>query len=217
MTVGTKSVLFGAHQFLIHPWFVAWGWWTLYGFPFDLRLWVAFFVHDLGYIGKPNMGGPEGEQHPQVGAAIMSWLFDHPWLDRPWPYLGGWMKYGAWGNFTIMHSRYYAKTLGMQPSRLCMADKLAIALTPGWLYLPMVRASGELQEYMAHEKHRLVWNSHISDVERRRMLSGSQAEWYTGVQSYCRRWAFAHREGAVDTWTSDAHNRATMIEPGVWK
>lgn len=44
MTVGTKSLLFGAHQFLIHPWFVAWGWWTLYGFPFDPRLWAAFFV-----------------------------------------------------------------------------------------------------------------------------------------------------------------------------
>ena len=68
MTVGTKSVLFGAHQFLIHPWFVAWGWWTLYGFPLDPRLWVAFFVHDLGYIGKPNMDGPEGETHPLLGA-----------------------------------------------------------------------------------------------------------------------------------------------------
>ena len=33
MTIGTKSVLFGAHQCLIHPWFVAYGWWTLYGFP----------------------------------------------------------------------------------------------------------------------------------------------------------------------------------------
>jgi hypothetical protein len=23
-------------------------------------LWIAFFVHDLGYLGKPNMDGPEG-------------------------------------------------------------------------------------------------------------------------------------------------------------
>ena len=56
MNIGTKSVLFGAHQFLIHPWFVAWGWWTLYGFPWDPRLWVAFVVHDLGYIGKKSAG-----------------------------------------------------------------------------------------------------------------------------------------------------------------
>jgi hypothetical protein len=37
-----------------------------------------------------------------------------------------------------------------------MADKLAIALTPSWLYLLMVRASGEIHEYMAHAKHRII-------------------------------------------------------------
>lgn len=76
MNIGTKSVLFGAHQFLIHPLFVALAWWRLYGFPWDPRLWVAFFVHDLGYWGKPNMDGEEGEQHPMLGARIMGWLFD---------------------------------------------------------------------------------------------------------------------------------------------
>jgi hypothetical protein len=30
MKVGTKSVLFGAHQFATHPWFVAAAWWKLY-------------------------------------------------------------------------------------------------------------------------------------------------------------------------------------------
>ncbi len=29
--VGTRSLLFGAHQFAIHPWFVAAAWWRLYG------------------------------------------------------------------------------------------------------------------------------------------------------------------------------------------
>ena len=200
MKIGTKSVLFGAHQFLIHPWFVAWGWWTLYGFPFDPRLWVAFFVHDLGYIGKPNMDGPEGELHPQLGCDLM------------WGWFGR-----EWGEFCLLHSRYYAKTLNKQPSRLCMADKLAIALTPAWLYLPMVRATGEIREYMAHAKHRIVGNINITEEERQRVVSASQAEWYAGVQSYCRRWAFAHRDGAVDTWTSDARNRATVNEAGVWK
>lgn len=200
MKIGTKSVLFGAHQFVIHPWFVAWGWWTLYGFPFDPRLWVAFFVHDLGYIGKPNMDGPEGELHPQFGSNLMSRLFGR-----------------EWGEFCLLHSRYYAKTLKKQPSRLCMADKFAIALTPAWLYLPMVRATGEIHEYMAHAKHRVVGNINITDEEKRRVVSSSQAEWYAGVRSYCRRWALAHRDGAIDTWTSDARNRATVNEAGVWK
>jgi hypothetical protein len=136
MKTGTKSVLFGAHCFLLHPWFVAAAWWQLYGFPFDPRLWMAFIVHDIGYIGKPNMDGPEGERHPYRGAQIMGALFGERWY-----------------RFTLLHSRYLAKTLGSQPSRLCVADKLAIALTPAWLYLPMVRATGEVREYMAHAPH----------------------------------------------------------------
>lgn len=199
MKVGTKSVLFGAHQFLLHPWFVAWGWWTLYGFPFDPRLWVAFFVHDLGYLGKPNMDGAEGETHPWLGGDIMR-VFGTEWY---------------W--FSVLHSRYFAKSLNRQPSRLCMADKMAIALTPSWLYLPMVRATGEIQEYMAHAKHRIVGNAQVSAAEERQLLSASQAEWHAGVQSYCRRWALAHRDGETDTWTSDARNRATLNDQGVWR
>jgi hypothetical protein len=76
MKIGTKSVLFGAHCFFLHPWFVAWGWWKLYGFPWDPRMWFVFFFHDLGYFGKPDMDGEEGEQHPWTGAKIVSWLFD---------------------------------------------------------------------------------------------------------------------------------------------
>jgi hypothetical protein len=200
MKIGTKSVLFGAHCFFLHPWFVAAAWWRLYGFPLDPRLWVAFIVHDLGYIGKPNMDGQEGERHPELGARIMFELFG-----------------GDWHRFCLLHSRYYAKTLGMQPSRLCIADKLAIALTPAWLYLPMVRATGEIREYMAHAKHRVVGNINITEEEKRRVVSASEREWYSGVQSYCRRWAYAHRDGAVDTWTSDARNRAVVNENGVWQ
>lgn len=208
MRVGTKSVLYGAHCFFIHWLFVAIAWWKLYGFPWDPRLWVAFFVHDLGYVGKPNMDGAEGEIHPFVGAAIMGWLFDHT-TDEP--------CYGKWEAFTLLHSRYLAKTLGQQPSQLCMADKLAIALTPAWLYLPMVNATGEIREYMAHAKHRVVGNTNVSGEELRLVTSDSQREWYAGVQSYCRRWAYEHRGGEVDTWTSDARNRATINDRGVWK
>jgi hypothetical protein len=243
MKIGTKSVLFGAHCFLLHPWFVAAGWWKLYGFPWDPRLWVAFFVHDLGYIGKPNMDGHEGETHPLFGARILSRLFDRAqrqdlvWLlgaSRTYHLPGDlidlldgsaltffWDPFGTpigrWGQFALLHSRYFAKTLGLQPSRLCIADKLAIALTPAWLYLPMVRATGEIAEYMAHAQHRLVGNQQISDEEKRRLTSGNQRAWYAGVQSYCRRWALEHVDGKIDTWTSDARNRATVNADGVWK
>lgn len=206
MTIGTKSVLFGAHQFLLHPWFVAWGWWKLYGFPWDPRLWVAFFVHDLGYLGKPNMDGVEGETHPLLGAKIMD-FFDAIARDP---------KSRKWYHLSLLHSRYYAKSLGLQPSRLCMADKLAIALTPAWLYLPMVRATGEIREYTANAKHRISGGENVS-ADEAKLLQASEEEWYAGVQSYCRRWALAHKDGKVDTWTTDAKNRATVNDAGVWQ
>ena len=100
----------------------------------DPRLWAAFFVHDIGYLGKPNMDGPEGEMHPIPWARIMGWLFDWPRLtsaDRC--HSDGEFIYRArnkrWYNFSLLHSRYYAKKLGLPFSRLCVADKLAIALT----------------------------------------------------------------------------------------
>ena len=105
MRVGTKSVLFGAHCFFIHPFFVAFGWWALGQFPWDPRLWAAFFLHDLGYLFSPNMDGPEGEEHVHLGAKIMGLLF------------GDW-----WADFTLRHSRYWAKRNGVSrtPSNLLM-------------------------------------------------------------------------------------------------
>lgn len=223
MTIGTKSVLYGAHAFWFHPWFVAAAWWKLFGFPLDPRLWVAFFVHDLGYISKPNMDGEEGEQHPAFGAWIMTTLFDGGIVLRPKIAEMQWMgqcrvELGeTWGLFTLLHSRYFAKRLGLKPSRLCMADKLALAMTPAWLYLPMVRATGEIHEYMAQAKHRIQGNEAVSDDERRGLLSGSQRDWYAGVQAYMRRWVAEHKDGRKDTWTSDARQRATMGSDGVWR
>lgn len=80
MKIGTKSLLYGAHCFFIHPVFVAIAWIKLFGWPWDPRFWIAFFVHDLGYWGKPDMDGEEGETHPEVGARIMEW-FDWKTVD----------------------------------------------------------------------------------------------------------------------------------------
>lgn len=186
MKIGTRSVLYGAHCFLLHPWFVARAWWILYGFPFDPRLWVAFWIHDLGYLGKPNMDGAEGELHPYWGAFVMGAFFGQRWFE-----------------FTLSHSRYLAKKLGIQPSRLCIADKLAIALTPSWLYLPMVRATGEISEYMARAKQRSLSgeSKHLSVTERSQMERDDARAWYAGLQSYMRRWVEEHKDGRDDAWT----------------
>jgi hypothetical protein len=129
--IGTRSLLIGAHCWLLHPWLVAWGWWKLYGFPRDPRLWVAFVVHDWGYWGLPDMDGSKGQRHPEMGGRIMTQLFGK-----------------AWGDFTRLHSRYYARIEGRTVSRLCAADKLATTLVPARLYLWMTNLTGELDEYL---------------------------------------------------------------------
>jgi hypothetical protein len=182
MRMGTRSVLFGAHQFGLHPWFVAAAWWRLCGFPWDPRLWVAFAIHDLGYIGKPNMDGPEGERHPEWAARLMGQLFGHEWHD-----------------FYLLHSRFYAKALGRPFSRLCVADKLAIALTPSWLYLRMVQLTGELADYRQRLRGRT--RARVTSKGWRHLGEEGDREWHRRVQDYCRRWAFEHHDGREDTWT----------------
>ena len=192
MTVGTKSVLFGAHCFLIHGFFVARGWWTLWGFPWDPRLWTAFFVHDLGYLGCGDMDGSQGEEHVQLGAKIMGLLFGE-----------------SWAVFTLRHSRYWAKKHGVGVSKLCYADKLAFAITPGWLYLPMACATGELAEYMEKSRDRQAGVAAFTEMERKQLESSVPACWLEGLQSYTKRWVEEHQGGGADTWTVVAENVAS--------
>jgi len=130
MKVGTKSLLFGVHQFLWHPFtvWIAWVW--LYRRPPGFRESICILIHDWGYWGKAHMDDEEGERHPELGAKIAGRLFGE--------------KYH---NLCLFHSRHYARNAGCDPSPLCWADKLSILFEPWWLYLPRAWASGELAEY----------------------------------------------------------------------
>ena len=218
MRIGTKSVLFGVHCFLLHPFLIAYGWWKayrtrrvyigdrsmydmlsgrgvhvvkqpVYANIFDPRVWVAFIVHDLGYLGKPNMDGPEGETHPELGAKIMYVLFGEPW-----------------GDFVLLHSRYYAKRLDRELSALCVADKWVGVIEPAWLYLPRARASGELAEFLevgATRAHSTDTN--MTPFERAGMASRDPRKWHAAFRSYMRRWIIEHTGARVDTWTKARH------------
>lgn len=207
MRAGTRSVVFGVHQFAIHPFVVAFGWFRAFGwarvpmFPADgarmkyttrltdPRLWLAFLVHDVGLIGKPDMDGPIGETHPEVGARFMRRVFG-----------------AAWGDFVLLHSRYYAKRRGRPVSALCIADKWAIVVEPTWLYLPRAWVSGELREYMRHGVERATRNpEHMLANEREDFLSGSALRWHRACRSYMRRWLAVHSDGRPDTWTPLRH------------
>ena len=67
MKIGTKSLLFGVHQFFWHPLTVYWAWKRLYGRP-SLREFVCIFVHDWGYWRAGDMDGAIGGLHPELGA-----------------------------------------------------------------------------------------------------------------------------------------------------
>ncbi len=140
----------------------------------DPRLWIAFMIHDLGYWGKPNMDGPEGEAHPEWAARVMDRLFGHPW--------GALCKY---------HSRFYAKIDNAAPSALCFADKLAFCYYPEALLLWLVRATGEYDEYQVTHAHD---NPGMPPY-------ATPSEWARNVRVYVITWVAKHLNGAWDTDT----------------
>ena len=130
---GTKSVIYGGHQFLIHPFTVLLAYIELYGFP-NWKVLVCIFIHDLGYLGVNDMEGKQGELHPMFGAKTA-----HKYLDR-----GHELYYY---NFCLYHSRTLAYIHNTTPSLLCWADKLSIKYERWWTYLPRAVLSGEAKEY----------------------------------------------------------------------
>lgn len=134
MKLGSRSLLFGVHQFAWHPFTVWRAWRYINGSSPTWRQTVCIILHDWGYWGCAEMDGPEGELHPHRGAAIAHWLFDEP-------------ESNYWQEFCLGHSRTMSKILGLQPSQLCWADKLSIAFDPCWFYLFRARLTGEIVEY----------------------------------------------------------------------
>lgn len=176
LKLGTRSVLFGAHQFLLHPLFLALAWTKLYGFPSDPRLWAAFFLHDVGYIGKENLDGAEGETHPELGGKIMAKLFGE-----------------SWGEFTKFHSRFFANLDERTPSPLCAADKLATTLVPKPVYLALIHLSGEVDEYLEHFRQALASSKGKYALDAHNVPSaayeyGSVEHWYASAMLGNRRW-----------------------------
>ena len=181
MRVGTKSVLFGAHSFPAHFLALWVAWWRLFGFPWDPRLWAAFALHDLGYVGRESVEGAGSEAHVELGGRIMTKLFGD-----------------EWGSLCFRHSRYWCQLHGHPYSRLCVADKLAFVITPAWLYLPMAQASGEIREYMAAANGRQTGGK-FSESELRLLQSQDPRLWLRGLKSYTARWVEQHRH--CGTWT----------------
>lgn len=175
MRTGTKSLLFGAHQFALHPALVAVAYRRIYGRWPSWREAVCILVHDWGYLGCATMDGEDGKRHPALGGRIARALFGD--------------DLGAW---TENHSRSFAAMAGAEPSGLCWPDKLANAIYPARLYLFGCRLSGELAEYRAEadEYHRRTGKGIPA--------SASDRAWFEWMTTYMHRQVARWR--ASGTW-----------------
>ena len=154
MKIGNKSLLFGCHQFVLHPAYAYVAWRKLYGsFP-SLGETIAIIIHDWGYLGKSNLDGEEGEKHPE-------------WARNVFDKLGGFVRnnvhfdFGVYlfelGDLCLYHSRFYAKKFEQEPSKLCWADKYGTILYGKYLWSFLATISGELKEYMTNDKYEIYY------------------------------------------------------------
>lgn len=163
MTTGTKSLLFGVHQFIWHPVTVWRGWVHLHKRWPSFWETIAIICHDWGYWGCEKMDDAKGEEHPYFGAELVS-----KWASLFWGSdCGEYIYY-----LMLYHSRYLSARNGVEPSKLCWADKLSPKFDPPWFYVLRARLSGEIKEY------RLNANNIIPP-------SVSDREWYLWLQQKC--------------------------------
>lgn len=181
MTTGTKSVLFGVHQFALHPMTVLAAWvWLYRSFP-SWRELFCIVIHDLGYWGKANMDDAEGERHVEWAARVAGRLFGAEYRD-----------------LCLFHSRHYARTANREPSRLCWPDKLSVACEAWWTYLPRAWASGELHEYRQNAEN-------YGGVP----MTATHREWFAWVKARLVQIGIERRGDAVPYAYAAAETAAT--------
>ena len=131
MKIGTKSIVYGIHNPVLHGVMVLRAWLIVYGRCPSLSELIAIFLHDIGYGGMPDMDGKYGKRHPEVSARVISKIFNKKKITE----------------MVLYHSRFYACEHNQNVSALALPDKLAFRLYPKWLYLLLSTATGEIYEY----------------------------------------------------------------------
>ena len=142
MKIGTKSLLFGVHQFLWHPICVGRAWRLLYQRWPNRVEWLAIFLHDVGYWGCSDMDGKCGRNHPKRGARLL-YAFVKWWTkDELLAY--------SWWLMVVGHSKTYSAICRAPLSPLYYADKVAALMEPAWLYMLRAWMTGEDKEFIAN-------------------------------------------------------------------
>lgn len=177
MKIGTRTVLFGVHQFLWHPFTVYRAWCWLYGRRPNWWQTIAIIVHDLGYLGKPNLDGKEGRQHPYGGAKLAAWLTKEiAVFTQPENQVDAFAK--AAYELALGHSKELCRARQTIPSQLCWADKACVLFDPPWLYLLRTRLAGELSEF---KKNAEPQTGKVADEEWLDWYRGRVRGWLRGL------------------------------------
>lgn len=129
MKLGTKSLLFGLHQFILHPLVMVVAFRRIFGRMPDTAELFSIIVHDWGYFGKDGIDINGGELHPYLGAKISRFLFG----ERGW-------------NLCIGHNDGARQDEGLKRSVIFAADKYYYVLLPTLIHRTLATLSGEYKE-----------------------------------------------------------------------
>ena len=146
MTLGTKTLLFGVHQFILHPCMVLLAWVRLYRSLPSLREFICIIIHDWGYWGKPSLKCADGDTHPEYGARLAEKLFGPEYRD-----------------FIFGHSFTYTERNKIPASKLMAPDKYWHCMIPFWVYKLMAIPTGELKHYRDQNARQISKNQEEPD------------------------------------------------------
>ncbi len=158
MRLGTKTLLFGVHQVILHPILVTVAWMILYRSVPTWREMICILIHDWGYWGRPNLKDADGDRHPEWGAEIAGKLLGSEWCD-----------------FILGHSSFYQIRYGVNQSKLFAPDKYWHCVIPLWFYKALSVPTGEFKHYRSLKHARQVADPHESD-----------REWWVKLQRACQ-------------------------------
>jgi len=146
--IGTKMLLFGSHNIIVHSFFTLLGWIVFFRSLPSIKEFVCIVLHDIGYWGCEKIDGGDGDEHPYRGALIAARLFGNKYYD-----------------LCIFHSATIARFHDRHVSKLYYADKMGWLLMPNWLLYFFVRVSGEIEFYKEYKMHRIAGGFRVKNFK----------------------------------------------------
>lgn len=127
MTEGTKSYLFGCHQFFFHPLWVLLAWRKHFGrWPAWWQV-ICIFLHDIGICGRNYLSGSK-DGHWRLGA---KWSAKIVWWLTPQREKEG-LAESSWRRAFLLCAGHTTESRYFPKSDLFWADKKSWLVAPLW-------------------------------------------------------------------------------------